>query len=50
VLGVIVATTLGIVVRSDNGCAQYKYTWAAAGIALLLLTFVFGLGRRRDSA
>ena len=42
VLGIIIATTLGIVVRSDSWLRQYKYTWAAAGIALLLLTFVFG--------
>jgi cell division protein FtsW (lipid II flippase) len=42
VLAIIVATTLGIVIRSDNWLRQYKYTWAAAGIALLLLTFVFG--------
>ncbi len=42
VLAIIVATTLGIVVRSDAWLRQYKYTWAAAGIALLLLTFVFG--------
>jgi cell division protein FtsW (lipid II flippase) len=42
VLAIIVATTLGIVVRSDSWLRQYKYTWAAAGIALLLLTFVFG--------
>jgi len=37
-----VAGTLGIVVRSDHWLRRYKYTWAAAGIALLLLTFVFG--------
>ncbi len=42
VLGVAIATTLGIVVRSDSWLRRYKYTWAAAGIALLLLTFVFG--------
>jgi len=42
VLAIIVATTLGIVVRSDSWLRQYKYTWAAAGIGLLLLTFVFG--------
>ena len=42
VIAVIIATTLGIVVRSDSWLRQYKYTWAAAGIALLLLTFVFG--------
>ena len=37
-----VATTLGIVVRSDAWLRRYKYTWAAAGVGLLLLTFVFG--------
>jgi cell division protein FtsW (lipid II flippase) len=42
VLAVVIATTLGIVVRSDSWLRRYKYTWAAAGIALLLLTFVFG--------
>ena len=29
-------------VRSDAWLRTYKYTWAAAGIALLLLVFVFG--------
>ncbi len=38
----MVATTLGIVVRSDRWLRRYKYTWAAAGVGLLLLTFVFG--------
>lgn len=42
VLAIAVATTIGIVVRSDRWLRRYKYTWAAAGIALLLLTFVFG--------
>jgi cell division protein FtsW (lipid II flippase) len=42
VLAIGIATTLGIVVRSDSWLRRYKYTWAAAGIALLLLTFVFG--------
>ncbi|MEO5884368.1 MAG: FtsW/RodA/SpoVE family cell cycle protein [Candidatus Limnocylindrales bacterium] len=42
VLALGVATTLGIVVRSDRWLRRYKYTWAAVGIALLLLTFVFG--------
>jgi len=41
-LSLAVATTLAIAVRSDSWLRQYKYTWAAAGIALLLLTFVFG--------
>jgi cell division protein FtsW (lipid II flippase) len=42
VLAIAVATTLGIVVRSDSWLRRYKYTWAAIGIGLLLLTFVFG--------
>jgi cell division protein FtsW (lipid II flippase) len=42
VLGVAVATTVGIVVRSDTWLRRYKYTWAAVGIALLLLVFVLG--------
>jgi cell division protein FtsW (lipid II flippase) len=33
---------LAIAVRSDAWLRTYKYTWAAAGIGLLLLTFVFG--------
>ncbi len=37
-----VVTVLALVVRSDAWLRTYKYTWAAAGIALLLLTFVFG--------
>jgi cell division protein FtsW (lipid II flippase) len=42
VLGLALAGTLGIVVRSDRWLRLYKYTWAAAGVALLLLTFVLG--------
>ncbi len=42
-LAIAVATTLGIVVRSDTWLRRYKYTWAAVGIALLLLTFVLGV-------
>ena len=42
VLALGVATTLSIVVRSDTWLRRYKYTWAAAGVGLLLLTFVFG--------
>ncbi len=37
-----VATTLAIGLRSDRWLRLYKYTWAAAGLALLGLTFVFG--------
>ena len=39
-LGVITVLALGV--RSDTWLRTYKYTWAAAGIGLLLLTFVFG--------
>ncbi len=41
-LALAIVTTLAIVVRSDAWLRLYKYTWAAAGIGLLLLTFVFG--------
>jgi cell division protein FtsW (lipid II flippase) len=41
-LSLVLAGTLAIVVRSDRWLRQYKYTWAAAGVALLLLTFVLG--------
>ena len=44
VLSLVVATAVAIVVRSDTWLRRYKYTWAAAGIALLLLTFAFGSG------
>ncbi|HEV7809537.1 MAG TPA: FtsW/RodA/SpoVE family cell cycle protein, partial [Candidatus Limnocylindrales bacterium] len=36
------ATALAVTVRSDRWLRLYKYTWAAAGVALLLATFVFG--------
>jgi cell division protein FtsW (lipid II flippase) len=42
VAAIAIATTIGIVVRSDTWLRGYKYTWAAAGIALLLLTFILG--------
>ena len=35
-------TVVAIVVRSDSWLRLYKYTWAAAGVGLLLLTFVAG--------
>ncbi|MEO8570932.1 MAG: FtsW/RodA/SpoVE family cell cycle protein, partial [Chloroflexota bacterium] len=41
-LGLTLATTLAIVVRSDSWLRRYKYTWAAVGVGLLLLTFVLG--------
>ena len=37
-----VATTVAVAFRSDRWLRLYKYTWAAAGLALLALTFVFG--------
>jgi cell division protein FtsW (lipid II flippase) len=43
-LGVALAVTTAITValRSDRWLRLYKYTWAAGGLALLALTFVFG--------
>ena len=41
-LALTVVAVLALVVRSDAWLRTYKYTWAAAGIALLLATFVFG--------
>lgn len=38
----VVATAVGIAVRSDSWLRRYKYTWAAVGVGLLLLTFVLG--------
>jgi cell division protein FtsW (lipid II flippase) len=37
-----VLAALAVLVRSDGWLRRYKYTWAAAGIGLLLLVFVFG--------
>jgi len=42
IIALAVLTIVAVVVRSDAWLRLYKYTWAAAGIALLLLTFVFG--------
>ena len=41
-LALAVIAVLALAVRSDAWLRTYKYTWAAIGIALLLLTFVFG--------
>jgi cell division protein FtsW (lipid II flippase) len=41
-LAIVLITILSIVVRSDSWLRLYKYTWAAAGIALLVLTFIGG--------
>ena len=37
-----VATAIAVALRSDRWLRPYKYTWAAGGLALLALTFVFG--------
>jgi cell division protein FtsW (lipid II flippase) len=42
IIAIAVLTIVATVVRSDAWLRLYKYSWAAAGIALLLLTFVFG--------
>lgn len=42
VLSFSLATILAVTVRSDRWLRLYKYTWAAAGVALLLATFVLG--------
>jgi cell division protein FtsW (lipid II flippase) len=39
-LGIVVA--LAVAVRNDVWLRRYKYTWAAVGVGLLLLTFIFG--------
>ncbi|MFI5226389.1 MAG: FtsW/RodA/SpoVE family cell cycle protein, partial [Candidatus Limnocylindrales bacterium] len=43
VLALVIVGTLAIVVRSDRWLRLYKYTWAAAGICLLILTVAFGV-------
>ncbi|HEX3265884.1 MAG TPA: FtsW/RodA/SpoVE family cell cycle protein [Candidatus Limnocylindrales bacterium] len=41
-IGLGIVTVLGVAVRNDVWLRRYKYTWAAVGVGLLLLTFVFG--------
>jgi cell division protein FtsW (lipid II flippase) len=41
-IAVAVIAGLALAVRSDAWLRLYKYTWAAVGIVLLLLTFLFG--------
>lgn len=41
-VGVTIMTGLAITVRNDAWLRRYKYTWAAVGVGLLLVTFVFG--------
>ena len=40
--GFVILAALAIFVRSDGWLRRYKYTWAALGIGLLLLVFLFG--------
>jgi cell division protein FtsW (lipid II flippase) len=42
VLSFGLATVIALTVRNDRWLRLYKYTWAAAGVALLLMTYVFG--------
>jgi cell division protein FtsW (lipid II flippase) len=42
VISFAILGTLAIVVRSDGWLRYYKYSWAAAGVGLLLLVFVLG--------
>ena len=42
VLALTIAAVVAITVRSDRWLRLYKYTWAALGLGLLALTFVFG--------
>ena len=41
-IGLAIITALAVAVRNDAWLRRYKYTWAAVGVGLLLLTFVFG--------
>ena len=41
-VSIAVAVSLAIFVRSERWLRLYRYTWAAAGLALLALTFAFG--------
>ena len=42
-IGLAVAGLLAVAVRSDAWLRMYKYTWALAGLTLLVLTFAFGV-------
>ncbi|HJP88403.1 MAG TPA: FtsW/RodA/SpoVE family cell cycle protein [Candidatus Limnocylindrales bacterium] len=41
-IGLGLIAVLAVAVRNDVWLRRYKYTWAAVGVALLLLTFIFG--------
>jgi cell division protein FtsW (lipid II flippase) len=42
VIGMTIVAVLAIAVRNDVWLRRYKYTWAAVGVGLLLLVFLFG--------
>jgi cell division protein FtsW (lipid II flippase) len=42
VIGLAIIAGLGVAVRNDVWLRRYKYTWAAVGVGLLLLVFLFG--------
>ena len=42
ILSLGIATALAIGIRNDSWLRRYKYTWAAFGVGLLLLVFLFG--------
>ena len=42
VIALAIAATVAVSVRSDRWLRLYKYTWAAFGLGLLGLTFIFG--------
>jgi len=42
VVGFVLLAATATLVRSDGWLRRYKYTWAALGIVLLLLVFLFG--------
>ncbi len=42
IVALAVVATVAVAVRSDRWLRLYRYTWAAAGLVLLGLTFVFG--------
>jgi len=41
-IGLGIIAVLAVAVRNDVWLRRYKYTWAAVGVALLLLVFLFG--------
>jgi cell division protein FtsW (lipid II flippase) len=41
-IGLVLLAATAVLVRSDGWLRRYKYTWAAFGIGLLLLVFLFG--------